>query len=163
MGLDNGVTLTIKANEKNIDAITNLLEIYNLEDFWDSNKYEESLQYFDNYIGNDKKEEIDIVIDIAYWRKYWSFRNEVVSTLPHFNEDDYMFDLGSPDLVQDFIDIMSYFERQGPNCDISSIWTMPEAISHFLQQKSNMYKLMWLMEQLDKHYIAYECYFYDSY
>lgn len=96
--------------------------------------------------------------DIAYWRKFWGFRNEVVK---HFCQEEECADIPiNNDNVDELITILekyldrNYYEENG-----DSIWEYHEYLIYNIRILENLKVLSkYLKENPDT-----KCYFYDSY
>lgn len=154
MGLDNGIVLKIKLSEDKIIAIENLLDHYRIRDFW------KDIDASTMIVAEEEKEYAEI--SIVYFRKYWGLRDRIVQLLfDKYDQDAYEIKLTSEDLPA-IIDVMTDIEREGYE-NVSTIWTIPEVVEHFLTQKAQIYRLYWLLEAFEEEGVEYDCYFYDSY
>ena len=96
--------------------------------------------------------------DSCYWRKFWGFRNAVVTEFHQKSEcEDIPLDAEGVGklrcILEEFLD-REFYEQNG-----DSIWEYEEYLLHNIQCCEN---LTWLQNFLEEHPNE-ECYFYDSY
>lgn len=107
----------------------------------------------------DSDEVAEIAYDhyVLYWRKWWSFRNDVMEQCG-FADGDYEFALDLPTL-QTIADIHHYYNNEEVWNEAKSIWTWEEVKERFLEQEK---VFQWLLRFKHLHPEA-EIFFYDSY
>lgn len=134
MGLDNGIV--IRHKEGKIIFIPK--KYYN-------NKY---------YIGDNPHYEI------AYWRKCWGIRGEIIRLfVSETFYDSYDIVLEREDIKKLIKSMKKYTERAYWDSHADSIWSFDEFIK---QQKQIIKNLKWLYRYMKKDPDV-EAYFYDSY
>lgn len=101
----------------------------------------------------------EVVYDhhILYWRKWWSFRNDVMAQCG-FADGDCEFALDLPNL-KTIADIHHYYNNEEVWEDSVSIWNWEEVKETFQQQEK---VFQWLLE-FKKLHPEIEIFFYDSY
>ena len=96
--------------------------------------------------------------DICYWRKFWGFRNAVVTEF-HQKSECADIQLNAEKVgklrcvLEEFLD-REFYEQNG-----DSIWDYEDYLLHNIKCCEN---LTWLQNFLEEHPDE-ECYFYDSY
>ena len=138
MGLDNGIC--VKKN-----AITQLININ--DTFID-----------DNYYNHNNNE-----IEIAYWRKCWGLRNDIMEYLTKkykVNDNNYSFNLEAEDIKRIIEILISWYDKKKWNYESQSIWTWKEIKGNLLDSIRNLSYLLGKMEDYPNEFIVY---FYDSY
>ena len=134
MGLDNGIILRSKRELKN-------------PNFIDSSRYVETdddgNQHFEYYV--------------LYWRKWWSFRNDVMSELG-FADGDYSFPL-TVEQLEKIQEIYNYYNSEETWQEADSIWNWEEVKDHFPEQN----KVFEWLKSYKKLHPSVEVLFYDSY
>lgn len=137
MGLDNGIFITnIKKEE-----IPPFVEYE--ESTWHTG-YEES--------------DIKYCIDIAYWRKCWGIRNEIVRRL-HIGDNE-TYKLDSEDITVIIRILKKFMSKESwDDNEASTIWEFEQQFDNML---SILVNLKWL-ESYKKSNPMIECWFYDSF
>lgn len=133
MGLDNGIY--VKSNRREITR--DILP--------------ESLVYpFD---GND--------VEIAYWRKCWGLRNNILNVLgTRFAEDNYKSEIDTIEKVQDVMDVIYYFmDKEHWESEGDSIWEYENSIRGLRDDYMNLVIMIEFMKDNPDVYLV----FYDSY
>lgn len=133
MGLDNGIY--VKSNRREITR--DILP--------------ESLVYpFD---GND--------VEIAYWRKCWGLRNNILNVLgTRFAEDNYESEIDTIEKVQDVMDVIYYFmDKEHWESEGDSIWKYENSIRGLRDDYMNLVIMIEFMKDNPDVYLV----FYDSY
>lgn len=133
MGLDNGIY--VKSNRREITR--DILP--------------ESLVYpFD---GND--------VEIAYWRKCWGLRNNILNVLgTRFAEDNYKSEIDTIEKVQDVMDVIYYFmDKEHWESEGDSIWKYENSIRGLRDDYMNLVIMIEFMKDNPDVYFV----FYDSY
>lgn len=133
MGLDNGIY--VKSNRREITR--DILP--------------ESLVYpFD---GND--------VEIAYWRKCWGLRNNILNVLgTRFAEDNYESEIDTIEKVQDVMDVIYYFmDKEHWESEGDSIWEYENSIRGLRDDYMNLVIMIEFMKDNPDIYLV----FYDSY
>lgn len=133
MGLDNGIY--VKSNRREITR--DILP--------------ESLVYpFD---GND--------VEIAYWRKCWGLRNNILNVLgTRFAEDNYESEIDTIEKVQDVMDVIYYFmDKEHWESEGDSIWEYKNSIRGLRDDYMNLVIMIEFMKDNPDVYLV----FYDSY
>lgn len=133
MGLDNGIY--VKSNRREITR--DILP--------------ESLVYpFD---GND--------VEIAYWRKCWGLRNNILNVLgTRFAEDNYESEIDTIEKVQDVMDVIYYFmDKEHWESEGDSIWEYENSIRGLRDDYMNLVIMIEFMKDNPDVYLV----FYDSY
>lgn len=97
--------------------------------------------------------------DIAYFRKYWGFRGEILSKLHCTEENDSRTPVELEDILPIVKILMKYLDKEYYEENADSIWEFEDARENIQQSIIN---LMWLTMYMDGH-PEVECYFYDSY
>lgn len=131
MGLDNGIY--VRSNKRKItrDMLPNIIS-------------------YPFQIADD--------LEIAYFRKYWGMRNEIVGSFDH---DTYnTIYLETPQQVKKLIGIIaSWLNEQKWNEEAASIWEYDDAVDNLLRSIINLSAMYTFMEQNPDVYLE----FYDSY
>ena len=112
MGLDNGIVIR-KLPEGKIKEIPNFLKI--------------------EVYGNGD-------VEIAYWRKCWGIRNDIITKL-HLSDTDYSYKLDIEDIAAIIKLLSKYFSQDYWEENADSIWEFDEYFDNMLQ---NMLNLKWL-------------------
>lgn len=96
--------------------------------------------------------------EICYWRKFWGFRNEMVT---EFNQTEECADipLKLEDLPKVIEILEQYLDREYFEDNADSPWTYEEYLIYIIDNIENINALMEYMEDNPEA----ECYFYDSY
>lgn len=97
--------------------------------------------------------------EIAYFRKYWGLRGEILTKLHCLSHNDVETPVESEDIIPLVKILMKYLDKEYYDDNADSIWEFSEAKDNI--QKS-IINLMWLKMYMDIH-PEVECYFYDSY
>ena len=134
MGLDNGIILRSKRELR-------------IPDFVESARYattdEAGNLYFDDYV--------------LYWRKWWSFRNDVMNKLG-FADGDYSFPL-TVEQLEKIQKIYNYYNSEETWQEAESIWNWEEVKNLFPEQN----KIFEWLKSYKKLHTNVEVLFYDSY
>ena len=101
------------------------------------------------------KDYTDGEVEVAYFRKYWGFRNEYVRRLGL--EEEYEYKLSKEDLVY-AINLLTYYIRKNPSDADNGYWD--DRTKKTLNR--NRWNLIWVYIWYKFHPSA-EIYFYDSY
>lgn len=131
MGLDNGLRVTRTKHTETIQE----LKIFS-----------------DEFIERYKTD-----FELAYWRKCWNIRNEILSCLGGRFSDEYEFPVTIDD-IDPIITILQTYNEDNWQDSGSCIWTFEEMQPMLAQQVENLKQLKKLMQKYDL-----EVYFYDSY
>ena len=99
-------------------------------------------------------------IEIAYWRKCWGLRNEILGVLHSRFEDKYIIDVDAEDFPAIFKIMIPFFSKEYWEENAESIWEFEEAFEFSLLQQ--FINLKWLYSYMVEH-PEVKCYFYDSY
>ena len=97
-------------------------------------------------------------IEIAYFRKWWGIRGEIIRLL-HVKDDEYKIPVEKEDIIPIVKILMKYLDREYYDENADSIWEYDdykENIQH------SIINLMWLRVYMEAHPDV-TCYFYDSY
>lgn len=96
--------------------------------------------------------------EICYWRKFWGFRNEIVTT---FGQEDECADIYlDKNGLLTFIEILeTYLDRDYYINFGESIWTYEEYLVHNIECLENLKVVVKYLEENPD----VKCYFYDSY
>ena len=97
-------------------------------------------------------------IEIAYFRKCWGIRGEIIRLL-HVKDDEYKIPVEKEDIIPIVKILMKYLDREYYDENADSIWEYDdykENIQH------SIINLMWLRVYMEAHPDV-TCYFYDSY
>ena len=97
-------------------------------------------------------------IEIAYFRKCWGIRGEIIRLL-HVKDDEYKIPVEKEDIIPIVKILMKYLDREYYDENADSIWeydNYKENIQH------SIINLMWLRVYMETHPDV-TCYFYDSY
>lgn len=134
MGLDNGIILKLK--DKTLP------------------------QDFPGELDDYEKEHLSRTgeLEVAYWRKCWGIRNEIVNML-HMKNDEGEHIIEHDDVKPIRRILISYMHPNYWEENADSIWEYDEMVENLIDQ---LIKLKWLEYYLREHKDA-ECYFYDSY
>lgn len=97
--------------------------------------------------------------EIAYFRKYWGLRNEILTKLHCLSRNDVQTPVEYDDILPIVKILMKYLDEKHYEENADSIWEFCEARENIQQSIIN---LMWLKMYMDTHPDV-ECYFYDSY
>lgn len=97
--------------------------------------------------------------EIAYFRKYWGLRSEILAKLHCTEDNDSSTQVDAEDIIPLVKVIMQYLDEEYYEDNANSIWDFDEAKSNIQQSIIN---LIWLKSYMDTHPET-ECYFYDSY
>ena len=119
-------------------------------------KYTEIIQelkiFSDEFIERYKTD-----FELAYWRKCWNIRNEILNYLGGRFSDAYEFPVTIDD-IDPIIQILQSYNEDNWTDSGSCIWTFEEMQPVLAQQVENLKQLKELMQKYDL-----EVYFYDSY
>lgn len=133
MGLDNGIIL--ETDDKSI-----LDELFGLDEY-EKNRFLKTGE-----------------VHIAYWRKCWGIRNEIISIL-HMKQDECEHPVEEDDIPAIIRGLYKFLKHDYWEENGDSIWTYDEIIDNLFSQILN---LKWLQKYLKTHPDV-KCYFYDSY
>lgn len=141
MGLDNGVTIKIKKNNKLKKEIINSFGS-NAEHFYSNDTYE--------------------TIEVCYWRKCWNIRAMFLFVLADTKNDLYEYRI-KPKHIDALIRNLHYMQDrrvwEKSNEFGSCIWEYDEIINNLKQQERNLRQIKELFKKHPKLYVG----FYDSY
>ena len=104
----------------------------------------------------DEKEEEQ---EIAYFRKYWGLRGDILAKLHCSDTNNCYTNVDSEDIVPIVKILMNYLDREYYDYNASSIWEYDEAKDNI---ERSIINLLWLKTYMDTH-PEVTCYFYDSY
>lgn len=135
VGLDNYISLKSKRRLK----IPNFIDVRFDEEETD----EAGNPYFEYYV--------------LYWRKWWSFRNDVMNELG-FADGDYSFPL-TVEQLEKIQEIYNYYNSEETWQEADSIWNWEEVKDHFPEQN----KVFEWLKSYKKLHPSVEVLFYDSY
>lgn len=97
-------------------------------------------------------------LEIAYFRKYWGMRNEIVGSFQHDRYNTIL--LETPQQVKKLIGIIaSWLNKQKWDEEADSIWEYDSAADNLLRSIINLSAMYTFMEQNPDVYLE----FYDSY
>ena len=96
--------------------------------------------------------------DVCYWRKFWGFRNEVVS---EFNQSEECADiyLDANDIGKIRCILEQYLDRDYYDNNANSVWEYEEYLIHNI----NCLKYLEMLQNFLEEHPNEKCYFYDSY
>ena len=97
-------------------------------------------------------------IEIAYFRKCWGIRGEIIRLL-HVKDDAYKIPVEKEDIIPIVKILMKYLDREYYDENADSIWEYDEYKENI---QHSIINLMWLRVYMDAHPDV-TCYFYDSY
>ena len=97
-------------------------------------------------------------IEIAYFRKCWGIRGEIIRLL-HVKDDEYKIPVEKEDIIPIVKILMKYLDREYYDENADSIWEYDEYKENI---QHSIINLMWLRVYMDAHPDV-TCYFYDSY
>ena len=129
MGLDNGILIKRKSKGLNISSIPNFVKFENLEGY----------------------------IELAYWRKCWGIRNEIIKKL-HMKDDEYERSLDREDIPAIIKILYKFLSKEYWDENADSIWEFEDQVDNIIQCIIN---LKWLYSYMENNDI--EIIFYDSY
>lgn len=138
IGLDNGIFVRSKRRLK-------------LPDFCDDR------MVYDREVDSTDGAEIAYDHYVLYWRKWWSFRNDVMAECG-FADGDYEIALDLPTL-QTIADIHHYYNNEEVWNEAESIWSWKDVKDNFQKQEK---VFQWLLRFKQLH-PEVEIFFYDSY
>lgn len=124
-----------------------------------SNKRKITRETLPNIIKYPFDEDYNEEVEIAYWRKCWGIRNEIIDT---FNEgkDDYKFTIDTPEQVSDLIKLIaSWLDEKKWNKEADSIWEYDEIKDTLVTNVVNLSIVYLYMVSNPDVYLE----FYDSY
>ena len=101
---------------------------------------------------------IDEDIEIAYFRKCWGIRGEIIRLL-HVKDDEYKIPVEKEDIIPIVKILMKYLDREYYDENADSIWEYDEYKENI---QHSIINLMWLRVYMETHPDV-TCYFYDSY
>ena len=135
VGLDNYISLKSKRRLK----IPDFIDVRFDEEETD----EDGNPYFEYYV--------------LYWRKWWSFRNDVMNEFG-FTDGDYSFPL-TAEQIEKIQDIYNYYNSKETWQEDDSIWNWEEVQNQFPEQN----KVFEWLKSLKELHPNVEVLFYDSY
>ena len=97
-------------------------------------------------------------IEIAYFRKCWGIRGEIIRLL-HVKDDAYKIPVEKEDIIPIVKILMKYLDRKYYDENADSIWEYDEYKENI---QHSIINLMWLRVYMETHPDV-TCYFYDSY
>ena len=97
-------------------------------------------------------------IEIAYFRKCWGIRGEIIRLL-HVKDDEYKIPVEKEDIIPIVKILMKYLDREYYDENADSIWEYDEYKENI---QHSIINLMWLRVYMETHPDV-TCYFYDSY
>ena len=97
-------------------------------------------------------------IEIAYFRKCWGIRGEIIRLL-HVKDDEYKIPVEKEDIIPIVKILMKYLNREYYDENADSIWEYDEYKENI---QHSIINLMWLRVYMETHPDV-TCYFYDSY
>ena len=97
-------------------------------------------------------------IEIAYFRKCWGIRGEIIRLL-HVKDDEYKIPVEKEDIIPIVKILMKYLDREYYDENADSIWEYDEYKENI---QHSIINLMWLRVYMEAHPDV-TCYFYDSY
>ena len=97
-------------------------------------------------------------IEIAYFRKCWGIRGEMIRLL-HVKDDAYKIPGETEDMIPIVKILMKYLDREYYDENADSIWEYDEYKENI---QHSIINLMWLRVYMETHPDV-TCYFYDSY
>ena len=98
-------------------------------------------------------------IEIAYFRKCWGIRSEILAKLHCMEENDSYSTVDAEDILPIVKILMRYLNKEYYDENADSIWEYDEYRDNIQQSIIN---LMWLKIYMEAHPDV-TCYFYDSY
>lgn len=100
----------------------------------------------------------DTGIEIAYWRKCWGIRNDIMAKL-HASDEDCEIHLDIEDIPAIERILIKYLSKEYWDDNADSIWEFEEQVENTISVLVNLY---WL-ESFMKEHPEVEVYFYDSF
>lgn len=97
-------------------------------------------------------------VEIAYFRKCWGIRNEILEKL-HVKDDEYKIPVEKEDIIPIVKILMKYLDREYYDENADSIWEYDEYKENI---QHSIINLVWLRVYMETHPDV-TCYFYDSY
>ena len=97
-------------------------------------------------------------IEIAYFRKCWGIRGEIIRLL-HVKDDEYKIPVEKEDIIPIVKILMKYLDREYYDENADSIWEYDEYKENI---QHSIINFMWLRVYMETHPDV-TCYFYDSY
>lgn len=111
------------------------------------------------YIEGDTTEyNNEIRIEVAYWRKCWGIRNEIINIL-HMNSDQYITEIGVEDIPAIIRMLYKFLSEEYWSKYGDSIWEYEDIKEKLVQNIINLKWLYYFMQKNDN----IEVEFYDSY
>lgn len=99
-------------------------------------------------------------IEILYWRKCWGLRDNTLRLFNHMSDNDYKFDIDTPEQVMEWIEmIASWLDEEKWEDDGRSIWSYDEIKPMLIQNIINLSIIYMFMSENPDIYLE----FYDSY
>lgn len=98
-------------------------------------------------------------IELAYFRKCWGIRGEILAKLHCMKENDSYSTVDAEDILPIVKILMRYLDKEYYDENADSIWEYDEYRDNIQQSIIN---LMWLKMYMEAHPDV-TCYFYDSY
>lgn len=136
MGLDNGIILQCK-DHSTVDTFPSVLDDYCM-----------------------KQAKISGDIEVAYWRKFWGLRSEILNVINGGIESEgghYILSIKDCEMI--YWVLKRFINKEQYNNYARSIWSYSEALPNLLDQLVN---IKWLINHLNNH-PEDSAYFYDSY
>jgi len=100
----------------------------------------------------------DEPITVAYWRKCWGIRRDILWLLSG-NDQDHNTPVEAEDIPAIVRILEKFLSKEYWDENAESIWEFDEYVDNLIQQIIN---LKWLYSYMQEH-PEVECYFYDSY
>ena len=101
-------------------------------------------------------------VEIAYWRKCWGLRNDIMNTFGWRTKspDEWKFEISTPAQVIDLIELIAkWLDKERWENDGDSIWEYEEVREMLIQQIINLALIHGYMSSNPDVYLV----FYDSY
>lgn len=100
----------------------------------------------------------DESVEIAYFRKHWGIRGEILTKLHCMKDNDSETPVDAEDIIPIVKILMKYLNKEYYEDNANSIWEYEEAKDKLQQTIIN---LIWLKTYMESHPDV-TCYFYDS-
>ncbi len=97
-------------------------------------------------------------VELAYFRKYWGLRGEILAKLHCAEYNDSCTNVDAKDIIPIVKILMKFLDEQYYNNNADSIWEYDEARDNI---QRGIINLIWLKTYMEQHPDV-ECYFYDS-
>lgn len=101
----------------------------------------------------------DDACELAYFRKYWGLRGEILAKLHCMEYNDSETNVDAEDIIPLVKILMNYLDKEYYEYNADSIWEYDEAKNNI---ECSIINLLWLKTYMDSHPDV-TCYFYDSY